>query len=173
MPPKDFTLQPLSVNLNTVDESTAAESRTTYHINNSSSFTASMKPSDYYALMFKVSETLTRDILTPKHIIHNVKDDSTIVIWKDGTKTIVKPMEGVEYDAHTAFTSALAKKIFGSGNQVKKIVKTVETPQKRKPKNEEPAEKTSEHDYLTLTRDELLEALRKHAEVEIKNDHRS
>ena len=61
------------------------------------------------------------DVLYPKKVIFN--DPATIVFWKDGTKTIVKCMNGEKFDEYSGFTAALAKKIFGSSNVVKKIVK--------------------------------------------------
>lgn len=45
-----------------------------------------------------------------------------VVIWKDGTKTIVSLKEGEEFDPYTAFCYAACKKIFGSTTMVKKIV---------------------------------------------------
>lgn len=59
---------------------------------------------------------------TPKHIIHNRKTDETIVIWMDGTRTTVRPMMGVPHSPYSAFTAALAKKVYGSNTKVNKIV---------------------------------------------------
>lgn len=56
---------------------------------------------------------------------------ATIVFWDDGTKTIVKCEDGDRQDPYTAFTAALAKKIYGSNSRVKKIVNKTEE-QKRK-----------------------------------------
>lgn len=39
---------------------------------------------------------------------------ATIVFWKDGTRTVVKCMEGTPYDEYSAFTAAVCKKIYGS-----------------------------------------------------------
>lgn len=47
---------------------------------------------------------------------------ATIVFWKDGTKTVVKTMEGETFNPYHGFTAALAKKIFGSSTQVNKLV---------------------------------------------------
>lgn len=70
---------------------------------------------------------------TPKHIIHNRKTDETIVIWKDGTRTTVKPMMGVPHSPYSAFTAALAKKVYGSNTKVNKIVGMTCEPEKRNP----------------------------------------
>lgn len=68
---------------------------------------------------------------TPKHIIHNRKTDETIVIWKDGTRTTVKPMMGVPHNPYSAFTAALAKKVYGSNSRVNRIVDMTKEPKKR------------------------------------------
>ena len=70
-------------------------------------------------------------IFTPKAIYHNRNTKETIVLWKDGTKTKVKPMEGQEESPYFAFTAALAKKIFGSNTQVSKIVDMTCEPEKK------------------------------------------
>lgn len=86
-------------------------------------------------LMTNIRNTLlikaVSSILTPKGIYHNRKTNETIVLWKDGTKTTVKPMEGQEESPYFAFTAALAKKIFGSNTQVCKIVDMTCEPEKK------------------------------------------
>ena len=99
------------------------------------SLSVPMKSTSYYALLWTAFEKLAKDILTPKIISHNRKTAETIVIWKDGTKTVVKPMEGTpeaEMSSYTAFTAALAKKLYGSNTQVNKIVAKTFEPVKRK-----------------------------------------
>lgn len=44
---------------------------------------------------------------------------STIILWNDGTKTIVKPTDGDEFDKYAGFCAAFVKKIFGSTNKAK------------------------------------------------------
>lgn len=46
----------------------------------------------------------------------------TIVLWKDGTKTIVTCGEGDQYDPYVGFCVAVTKKMFGSTSKVKKIL---------------------------------------------------
>lgn len=58
--------------------------------------------------------------LYPEKIIYN--GPATIVFWKDGTKTVVKAMDGVDANPYHGFTAALAKKIYGSSSKVNKIV---------------------------------------------------
>lgn len=58
--------------------------------------------------------------ITPKKIILN--GPATVVMWMDGTKTVVKLKEGDQYDEYTAFTAALAKKIFGGTNYIRRMI---------------------------------------------------
>lgn len=46
----------------------------------------------------------------------------TIVLWADGTKTIVSCKEGEIFDCYTGFCVATAKKMFGSVSKIKKII---------------------------------------------------
>jgi hypothetical protein len=52
--------------------------------------------------------------------------DVTTVIWKDGTKTIVKLMPGADDSDYGAFTAALAKKIYGGNGKVMKYAGMVQ-----------------------------------------------
>lgn len=49
----------------------------------------------------------------------------TIVIWKDGTKTIVKCAEGCKYDKYTGLTTCFLKKLMGDYgfSQFKKLTR--------------------------------------------------
>lgn len=60
-------------------------------------------------------------VLIPKKIIKS--GDRTIVFWKDDTKTIVKRSDDTADDLYSAFCAALAKKVYGSNSQVKKILR--------------------------------------------------
>lgn len=46
----------------------------------------------------------------------------TILIWSDGSKTIVSCGENDTYDRYAGFCAAVAKKMFGSTSQIKKII---------------------------------------------------
>ena len=60
---------------------------------------------------------------------------TTVVFWKDGTKTVVRLPIGEQPDDYDAFTAALAKKIFGNNSTVKRIVaETVVAPESKKKK---------------------------------------
>jgi len=73
-------------------------------------FTATIKdPSSVKAVRRLIMDTFaesTKICYTPEHIFHNRKTAETIVIWKDGSKTIVKPMVSAAF-----ILFAFAKKI--------------------------------------------------------------
>lgn len=64
----------------------------------------------------------------------NIKDvifnyPATIILWKDGTKTIVKVRKGEKYDPEKGFAMAVCKKMFGNeGNYYKVFKEYVPTP---------------------------------------------
>ena len=47
---------------------------------------------------------------------------TTIVIWADGTKTLVTKQDCDSFDVHAAFTAALAKKLYGSSSAVWRVI---------------------------------------------------
>lgn len=55
-----------------------------------------------------------------KQVIYN--NPATIVYFKDGSKVVVKTMEGDVYSKETGLAMALMKKMFGSSNAFKKFV---------------------------------------------------
>lgn len=75
--------------------------------------------------MKEFKDVCDRAHFTPKRINFRKKNDNyyTDVLWEDGTVTVVKLREGEDFDEHTAFCAALAKKVFGSTNAVNTIVK--------------------------------------------------
>ena len=46
----------------------------------------------------------------------------TIINWKDGSKTIVKCMEGDAFDEHVGFQAAVTKKVFGDHGTYKRLI---------------------------------------------------
>lgn len=72
----------------------------------------------------------------PKRILRS--GPCTIVFWEDGTKTIVRKAPDEEDNAYAAFTAALAIKIFGSNQAVKRIVEMTETQEKKKKREPDP-----------------------------------
>lgn len=63
-------------------------------------------------------------MLKPIKIIYN--EPATIVIWNDGTKTVVKCEENIPFDKYAGFCAALAKKIYGDNATVKHVIKEAE-----------------------------------------------
>lgn len=47
----------------------------------------------------------------------------TIVLWNDGTKTIVSCGEDDEFDEYSGFCAAFAKKLIGSTSKIKRVIK--------------------------------------------------
>lgn len=67
---------------------------------------------------------------TPKKILKS--GPCTIVFWLDGTNTMVRRATDEADDNYSAFTAALAIKIFGSNSAVKRTVKNNLVEQKKK-----------------------------------------
>lgn len=61
------------------------------------------------------------DPLTIKNVYFN--DPVTVVIWNDGTKTIVRCSENDFYDPEKGLAMAIIKKIYGNDNSFHKIFK--------------------------------------------------
>lgn len=59
-------------------------------------------------IMHYLAHTLGIDI---EKVIYN--PPATIVVWSDGSKTVVKCMEGEEFDREKGFLLCVAKRIFG------------------------------------------------------------
>lgn len=89
--------------------------------------------------------------IMPKRIFKNGL--YTTVMWSDGTKTIVKRGEDEPDDEYTAFTAALAKKLYGSTSAVKRIAEMTKVQSK---KYKEPVEKKN---ALGLTKEEVQKAV--------------
>lgn len=79
-----------------------------------------------------VRTVLVSSVYTPKRIYKG--KGKTVVLWADGTKTIVKRAEGEADNDYAAFTAALAIKVFGTNSEVNRIVKRTEEAEKKKRK---------------------------------------
>lgn len=55
-------------------------------------------------------------------VIHHMIDGTTVVIWEDGTKTMVKKRDTDSYDPYAATAQAFLKKIYGSTTNAKRIL---------------------------------------------------
>lgn len=62
-----------------------------------------------------------------KKVIFN--DPATIILWKDGTKTVVKCQEGDVYDKKIGFLLAIAKKYFGNTGKFNNFMRICLMPQ--------------------------------------------
>lgn len=86
-------------------------------------------------------------------VIYN--DPATIIIWKDGSKTVVKCMEGDEFDPEKGFAMCYLKKVLGKdyGATMRKYVK----PELKK--RDEP--KVQEFTFTGVKADNIQEAMQK------------
>ena len=89
----------------------------------------------------------------PDRVIFN--DPATIIIWKDGSKTVVKCMEGDEFDPEKGFAMCYLKKVLGKdyGSTMRKYVK----PELKK--REEPGVTT--FTFTGVKADNIQEAMQK------------
>ena len=85
------------------------------------------KMNDYY-------KTPNR-IPAPKKIIISEDARVTVVLWADGTKTVVKCSDTDTYDPYTAYCAAFAKKCYGTNSQLKKTIEKFTVYQDTKMKN--------------------------------------
>ena len=74
---------------------------------------------------------------TPKKIIVNEDSKVTVVMWDDGTKTIVKCSEADQYDSYAAYCAAFAKKCYGTNSQLKKTIENLTVVQESKKKKKQ------------------------------------
>lgn len=58
----------------------------------------------------------------PKKIIYNESKGVTVVLWEDGTKTIVKCSENNQRDLYNAYCAAFAKKCYGTNSALKREI---------------------------------------------------
>ena len=61
---------------------------------------------------------------------------ATIVFWMDGTKTVVKAMEGEKFEKYAGFAMACMKKMFGSTGRAKAILAECDDTREIRPKSE-------------------------------------
>lgn len=70
--------------------------------------------------IFSTSIAISNRIPEVKKVIWN--DKACIVIWKDGTKTVVKCQEGDDWSGEVGLMAAFSKKLFGNDNTFNKII---------------------------------------------------
>ena len=73
----------------------------------------------------------------PKRVYYSNTAGVTVVLWMDGTKTIVRAAEGDAHDAYLGYCTALAKKCHGSNSALKRNLEKVLIRVKKKEKKNE------------------------------------
>ena len=56
-----------------------------------------------------------------KRVIYN--EPATVVLWADGTKTVVRCQPGDVFDRRIGFLTALAKKVYGGGGRFNDVIR--------------------------------------------------
>lgn len=80
------------------------------------------QPTEPYKLSFKEEKTMNCDIRSNiKDVIFS--DRVTVILWKDGTKTMVRAGENEKYDPEKGFAMAVAKKMFGNEGNYYEVFK--------------------------------------------------
>lgn len=80
-------------------------------------------------------EYTTKNIYMPTRILRS--GDRVIVFWSDNSKTIVKRSVDTADDIYSAFTAALAIKMYGSNSALKRMIRKKTEFQKKKEKKHE------------------------------------
>lgn len=74
------------------------------------------KPSDIVEGLQELAKKET--IVKPKRVIFN--NPATVVIWGDDSKTVVKCAPDAVFNEYAGFCAAVAKKIFGTNNGIRR-----------------------------------------------------
>ena len=74
---------------------------------------------------FKLKDNITTAVKSPAFEIKNVifSNPATVVLWEDGTKTVVKCQEDDIYDEHTGLALCIAKKALGNQSNFNNVFK--------------------------------------------------
>lgn len=73
----------------------------------------------YYDSTFPITVSFNYALPKIKKVIYH--DPATVVLWDDGTKTIVKCQHGDKYLPETGLAMAICKKAYGNRNEYNKI----------------------------------------------------
>lgn len=112
MPTKNPNIPPVSIN----------GSGYTYRVSDGIPFiemTSEINNDFWDLLVGKPANKSKTTVPSVKRIVYH--DPATIVFWQDGTKTVVKCMDGEPFEKYAGFCAALAKKVFGSTSKAKKV----------------------------------------------------
>lgn len=143
---------------------------------------------DSFSYMMKIIEEKEKKMANIKyvHIDHVIFDGpATIVFWSDGTKTVVKCMDGDEFAYDVGIAMATLKKMLGDnyGGYKHDVRKAIDAELERQMRLEEKRKKTTKEDVLGLykitnaimsafgiTEDEAKTAIKKSVQGEAPND---
>ena len=101
--------------------------------------------------------------VTPKNIFKNGL--YTTVLWADVTKTIVKRGEDEPDDEYSAFTAALARKIYGTNSAVKRIVRMTKVQSKKYKEPKDTTEKDNPANPFSALADAIVNSVAKVTET--------
>ena len=73
-------------------------------------------------------------------VIFNEASATTVLIWADGQKTVVRCGEGETFDRYTGFMAAICKRLFGGTTTAKKFMNSIDKQYQAKLKAEKEAE---------------------------------
>lgn len=76
---------------------------------------------EYERLLMAISQTRAAKCARIDKVIFN--DPATIILWHDGTKTVVKTQNGEKYDPEKGMAMAISKKYFGNTGRYYNIFK--------------------------------------------------
>ena len=82
-----------------------------------------------------LKERAVEVVKTPQPLRVHFSGPKTVIIWDDGTKTIVSVSEDETFDEYAGFCAAIVKKMFGSTTQAKKFLSKVRVENKSKKKD--------------------------------------
>lgn len=94
------------------------------------------------ALMEADKEFASLDVPQIEQVVYS--GPKTIIMWQDGTKTMVSPCDDQQRDDYAAFCAAVVKKMFGSTHKAKKFLESVRKDQVKKQKNKAPVQQVIE-----------------------------
>lgn len=73
----------------------------------------------------KKESTPTKSIGTAKKVIYDPNAGVTVVLWDDGTKTIVRASEGDPHDPYLGYCIAFTKKFHGTNSALKRKLENI------------------------------------------------
>lgn len=97
-----------------------------------------------------IDDMIKKHIVSKCYFIPEIENtvfngDTTIIIWKDKTKTIVHCEPDKPHDPYAAFCAAVCKKLFGSTDKVMKVIADTDKAYQAKLRAEAAAKKKAEN----------------------------